>query len=106
MRKVLALSIVTAFLFLAVNSALAQGADVFKTKCQMCHSADGSGNSPMGKKLNIKDLRAPEVAKKTDGQLTDVVSKGQGKMQGFAGKLSDAQIKSVVAYVRDLQKKK
>ena len=25
------------------------GADIYKSKCQMCHAADGSGNTPAGK---------------------------------------------------------
>lgn len=79
---------------------------VFKTKCQVCHSADGSGDTVMGKKLGAKDLKSAEVQKQSDAEITDVIKKGKDKMKGFEGKLTDDEIKALVAYVRDLSKKK
>ena len=35
------------------------GPTLFKTKCAVCHGADGKGETPMGKKLNIRDLSSP-----------------------------------------------
>lgn len=78
---------------------------VFKKNCVLCHAADGSGNSPSGKALKAKDLRSAEVQKQTDAELTDVISKGRGKMPAFAGKLSSETIKSLVAYIRQIAKK-
>jgi cytochrome c5 len=36
-------------------------ATTFKAKCAMCHGADAAGNTSMGKKFNIPDLRAPDT---------------------------------------------
>jgi cytochrome c len=36
---------------------------IYKTNCDLCHSADGSGSSPMGKAMHAKDLRPDEVQK-------------------------------------------
>jgi cytochrome c6 len=77
----------------------------YKAKCAMCHGADGKGDSPMGKKLNIRDLGSPEVQKQTDAELTTIVTKGKGKMMPFEGKLTADQIGQLVAYIRELGKK-
>jgi len=86
----------------------AQGdaAKVYKTNCVLCHAADGSGDSPSGKALKAKDLRSPEVQGKSDEELAEVITKGAGKMPAFGKKLSPDVIKSLVAYIRELPKKK
>jgi mono/diheme cytochrome c family protein len=107
MRRVGTILVVLAFVSLMASAAFAEGgADLYKTKCAACHGADGSGNTPMGKKLGLKDFKSPDVVKQTDAQLIEITTKGKDKMPAFAGKLTDAQIKDVVAYIRELQKKK
>jgi len=82
-------------------------ASLYKTKCAICHAADGSGNILMGKKLGAKDLRSEEVQKQTDAQLNDSITNGMNKkMPAYKGKLTDAQIKGLVSYIRELAKKK
>ena len=95
-------------LMMAPQRLLSQSAGeaVYKTKCQVCHGPDGSGDTVMGKKLGAKDLKSAEVQKQTDAEITNVIKNGKEKMKGFEGKLSDDEIKSLVAYVRDLGKKK
>lgn len=90
------------------SSLRAQGdaAKAYKTNCVLCHAADGSGNSPSGKALGAKDLRSAEVQKKTDTTLSEFISKGKGKMPGFGAKLTAEDIKQLVAYIRELPKKK
>lgn len=51
-------------------------------------------------------FKSPELMKKTDTELIAVTENGKGKMPAYKGKLSDAQIKEVIAYIRTLQKKK
>jgi len=82
----------------------AAGKTVFTQKCAMCHGADASGNTPMGKSLKIKDLHSPEVQKQSDADLKGIVAGGKNKMPSFKGKLTDAQIDNVLAYVRQLGK--
>jgi cytochrome c6 len=86
--------------------AAQDGPTLYKTKCAMCHGADGKGETPMGKKLNVRDLSSPEVQKQTDAELTTIISKGKGKMPPFEGKLTAEQIGQVVAQIRELGKKK
>lgn len=87
----------------AQNSA----ADTYKAKCQMCHAADGSANTPAGKAMKALPFNSPELIAKSDADLIAVVKNGKGKMPAFAGKLTDAQVKSLVTYIRaTFQKKK
>jgi mono/diheme cytochrome c family protein len=90
-----------------VPSASAQSAeDLYKAKCALCHAADGSGNTPAGKKMEVKSFSAPEVAKNTDAAWIDITKAGKGKMPGYTGKLTDDQIRDVIKFVRSLAKGK
>jgi mono/diheme cytochrome c family protein len=99
-------------LALVLTFAVAARADdaatekLYKAKCQSCHAADGSGNTPAGKKVEARDLRLPEIQKQTDAQLFDITKKGKNKMPAYDKKLTDQQIKDLVAYIRELAKKK
>lgn len=103
-----ALFLVVAFLFVLSGVTRADdAASLYKTKCAVCHAPDGSGSTVMGKKLGAKDLRSDEVQKKADADLNGVITNGMGKtMPAYKGKLTDDQIKQLVAFIRDLGKKK
>ncbi len=98
--------IASLLLLVANSSCLAQNstADLYKSKCQMCHAADGSGNTPAGKAMNAHPFNSPDVMKQSDAELTAVIKKGKNKMPAFDGKLTDAQITDLVAYIHTLQK--
>ncbi len=81
-----------------------RGAELYKSKCQMCHAADGSGNTPAGKAMKARPFNSPDVLKESDADLTAVIKKGKNKMPAFEGKLTDAQITDLVAYIHTLQK--
>jgi mono/diheme cytochrome c family protein len=54
--------------------------------------------------MKLRSLKSPEDVKATDAELFKQTKDGVGRMQGYAGKLTDAQIKDVVTYIRTLQK--
>jgi mono/diheme cytochrome c family protein len=85
---------------LAPIAFAADGAATYKAKCASCHGADGKGQTPMGKKMNLRDLGSPEVQKQTDKELYDWTAVGKGKMPGYKDKLTDAEIKALVAHMR------
>ena len=90
----------------AVLSSLSwaqDGAALYKSKCAMCHGADGSGSTSMGKSMGLKPLGSPDVQKMSDADLTALITNGKGKMPAYKGKLTDAQISDVVAYIRTLK---
>jgi mono/diheme cytochrome c family protein len=81
-------------------------AKFFSTNCTLCHSANGSGDSPTGKALHAKDLRSEEVQKQDDAALAEVIAKGKGKMPAFGAKLKPDDVTKLVAYIRQLAKQK
>ena len=81
-------------------------ATIYKTNCATCHGPDGSADTPAGKALHAKDLRSEEVQTKSDAELADVITKGNGGMPAFGAKLAPEDIQKVLAYIRDLAKKK
>ena len=100
-----AVAIVLVVLFASVTGlAQSSGADTYKAKCQMCHGADGLGNTPAGKAMKARPFNAPDVLKESDTDLMAVIKNGKNKMPAFTGKLTDAQITDVVAYIHTLQK--
>lgn len=97
----------TTILALLVTAALplaaaADNAAVFKAKCAACHGADGAGQTPMGKKLNLRDLRSPDVQKQSNAELTKIIADGKEKMPSYKTKLSAEEIKGLVQYLREL----
>jgi cytochrome c6 len=95
-----------AILAASTTAAFAQdsGADTYKSKCSMCHAPDGTGSTPAGKAMKATSFTSAEAVKATDADLIAATKNGKGKMPAYAGKLTDPQIKSVVAYIRTLQK--
>jgi mono/diheme cytochrome c family protein len=79
---------------------------LYQTKCSACHGADGSGDTPVGKALKLKDIREPDAQKASDADLTTLIAKGKDKMPANEKTLKPEQIKSLVAYVRELAQKK
>jgi cytochrome c6 len=95
----------TAIVLVFSAGTRADGAGDFKAKCAMCHGADGGGNTAAGKAMKVRDLSSPDVQGQTDAQISDIVSNGKDKMPAYKGKLTDDQIKGLVAYIRTLAKK-
>jgi cytochrome c6 len=95
--QVLTLVAALAVVFTLCLSANAQSADLYKSKCAMCHGADGA-------KAAGHDFSSADVQKKTDAELTDVINNGKGKMPKYADKLKPEEVKGLVAYIRTLKK--
>jgi cytochrome c6 len=93
----LALVLIVSFPCLALAG---DAAATFNSRCAPCHARDGSGNTPMGKKIGAKALGSPEVQKLSDADLQKIVTSGKGKMPEFGTKLSPEQIGEVVKLIR------
>ena len=88
-----------------VLPAFAQsGPDTYKSKCLMCHGADGLGATPAGKAMKAASFKDPAVVSTPDAAMIAIVKSGKNKMPAYGDKLSGDQIKAVVAYIRTLQK--
>jgi mono/diheme cytochrome c family protein len=86
----------------AAGAQAPAGKTIFSTKCAICHGQDGSGNTPTGKNLKIKDLRSPEVQHLSDVELSNLIAKGKGKMPAYETSLGADKIRQVVSYIREL----
>jgi mono/diheme cytochrome c family protein len=104
-RKVTVLSLIVLFGLLSGTVFASDGAALYKAKCATCHGPDGSGGTPMGKSLKVRDLRSDAVQKQTDIELTKVISGGKGKMPPYGKQLSNADIAAIIAYIRTLKAK-
>jgi len=107
MKLVILIVMIAVALFLILpNLSWAQDtATVYKTKCAACHGAD-LGGKPAAK---IPSLVSDDAKKASDADLTDAIANG-GKdkkaMHAFANKgVTPDQVKMVIAYIRDAQKK-
>jgi cytochrome c6 len=105
------ISVVVSLLAASVISVRAADAKaLWGANCAQCHGPTGHADTKMGKTLSAKDLTDPKVqAEFTDAKATQSIKEGvkqNGKttMKAFSGKLSDDDIKALVAYVRTLKK--
>jgi len=99
-RTVLVALLACGLIAVSASPAFADdAAATYKAKCAMCHGPEGKGG-----KMGTRDFASPEVKAETDAQLTDIITKGKGKMPAYGGKLKDTEIKDVVTYVRGLAK--
>lgn len=103
------LTAIAVVLFLILGSLVpafaSDAAATFKSKCAACHGVDGSGNTPMGKKLVLAPLGSPKVQEQSDDVLLGVLTKGKGKMPAYGGKIAEPDLKALVAHVRSFAKK-
>ncbi len=108
MKKALsAVALLAALILLgAVSRAQdsASGEKTYKAKCASCHGPDGKGETAAGKVTKVRDFSLEEVKKESDAVWTEVIVKGRNKMPGYDKKLSDAEVKDVIAYIRTLVK--
>jgi len=99
----LVLTIAVALFILIPNLSWAadDGAIIFKAKCAACHGADATGK-PAAK---IPSLVSDEAKKLSDADLTDAIANGGKNKKATQKGLTPDQIKLVVGYIRELQKK-
>src|SRR6185437_8868578 len=71
------------------------GEATYMANCQSCHGTTGTPNAGMAKMMGIK---AAAEYKDSAKEQEEAVKNGKGKMKAFSGKLTDDQIKDVVAY--------
>ena len=82
-----------------------RGEATYKSKCAMCHGADGLATSGMAKAMKVPSVKSEDFTKLSESEMVAATESGKGKMPAYKGKLTDAEIKEVVAYMRGLEKK-
>ena len=84
------------------NPALAtddlSGPELYAVACAACHGDDLSGTE------DFPSLgRGSDASEETDERLERRIVEGQGVMPAFGDRLSDEQVASLVAYIREVQ---
>jgi mono/diheme cytochrome c family protein len=108
--KTIVIIAISLFAASAISARAADAKTNWDNNCVQCHGKDGRADTKMGKTLNAKDLTDAKVqAAFTDAKATQSIKEGvkeNGKttMKAFGGKLTDDEIKALVAYVRTLKK--
>ena len=86
---------------------VADGEDLFAKNCALCHGKDGKAQTPIARKLGVKDLTQSKL---TEAEIKKQIVEGKRdehgkeKMPAFKAKLSEDEIKSIVTVVKDLRK--
>lgn len=88
----------------ATLDELASGRKIYEANCAGCHKEDGSGG-PLeieGNKINPDDLTSDKIKGFSDEKILGYVMNGvpDEGMPAFKGKLSEAEMRDVVKYVR------
>jgi len=78
---------------------------IWNKECASCHGKDGRAQTLKAKFNGAKDLTKQSWQESaSDSHIFNVISSGHGKMPAFGNKLSQAEIDSLVTYVRHLKK--
>lgn len=78
--------------------------------CQKCHGADGKGQTKMGRQSGVKDYTDPKVQEELKDEKAvkiikeGIVEKGKKKMDPYGDKLTDDEIKALIAHIRTFKK--
>ena len=76
--------------------------DLYKSKCQSCHGADGRATA-IGKKLGARDFQDPDVVEMTEEEIVQITTNGKNKMPAYKGKLTDKQITELAKYIKEMK---
>ena len=111
MKNPIALTVVGMVMSLSVRNGVAgDTATNWLHHCAPCHGKEGRGDTTIGKKLNVKNYHDAKVqAAFSDSEMERAIKEGvktNGKetMKPFGNKLSDTDIKALVAYIRSFKK--
>jgi mono/diheme cytochrome c family protein len=78
----------------------------WETYCTACHGPDGKAQTEEGKRKGARNLADPRwQATVSDMRLESSIARGRDKMPSFGKKLTEAQVKALVAEVRALSAK-
>ncbi len=76
---------------------------IFSESCVGCHRANGGGGVKdfEGKKIKVPSYKSKGAMAASDDKLYNYIANGEeGEMPAFKDKLSDAQMKDLVKYIR------
>src|SRR5688572_22215176 len=92
----------------ADEAVLERGRQRYVIYCQPCHDARGDGRGILFQRGNVPtaSLHQEKILNYPDGQIFDVITNGVGLMAGYRWPIPPADRWAIVAYVRDLERKR
>jgi len=106
MRTLIGLSVLVTVSAVSAMAADAKaGQAIYDKSCKSCHGPDGSPNAAIAKmmKVDMKDLKSPEVQGLSDAEIKTIATEGKGKMKPVKT-VTASDTDNVVAFVRTLKK--
>jgi mono/diheme cytochrome c family protein len=73
---------------------------IFQKNCAKCH-----GKTAEGRHFGGPSLVSEKVQAAPDDDLINIITNGKGRMPKYTGKLSDADIRTLVGQIKSLNKK-
>lgn len=88
----------------APTDEIALGKTSYKQNCANCHKDDGTGGKVTieGKAMNVDNLTSQKMKDMADAKYVKYIENGipDEGMPPFKGKMTDAEIKATIAYIR------
>ncbi len=109
MKRIIILATIIGFAA-AMTASAADAKENWDKTCTKCHGPDGKGQTPMGKKIGIKDYTDAKVQEGfKDEEAFKALKEGLKDKDGKilmkpVENMSDDEIKALVAYVRSFKK--
>ena len=87
---------------------LERGRQRYTIYCQPCHDARGDGKGILFQRGNVPtaSFHQDKILKYPDGQIFDVITNGFGLMSGYRWPIPPADRWAIIAYVRELERKR
>ena len=90
---------------IAASESETGAAQRFSHNCARCHGRDGRAKGLKAKAVRARNLTDAQWQDRvSDERLFNSINNGKGKMPAYGKKLSEAEINSLVNYVRSLKK--
>lgn len=90
---------------IAASESAASAAALFSRHCVKCHGRDGRAKGLKGKARGTRNLTDGEWQNRvSDERIFNSINNGKGRMPAFGKKLSEAEVDSLVQYVRGFKK--
>ena len=89
----------------AASESETSAAQLFSKNCARCHGKDGRAKGLKAKAVGARNFTGAQWQDRvSDERLFNSINNGKGKMAAYGKKLSEAEINSLVNYVRSLKK--
>ena len=89
----------------AAHESTVDAAELFSRHCAKCHGKDGRAKGFKAKAIGARNLTDAQWQDRvSDERIFNSINNGKGRMPAFGKKLSEAEIDSLVQYVRGLKK--